>query len=218
MLKRLIVLFVVMVVLAATFIMIQTQLTQDHTQREHYQTQSFLTEQQTQATHIRTHLTSHWTQLSHQQMKGTSWTNGTPLTHLTQAISLQQHQPQDHKVISSSSALPSSSLLALNLSSTPDHPLPRMGTYVCRDRLCSEFLTPSDWSSFNRCTKRQKYAVKWRNMSLGKCHFMNGTNRAAVALVSFPGSGNTWVRGLLEQATGVCTGKFMCLGSGRLGT
>ena len=36
---------------------------------------------------------------------------------------------------------------------------------------------------------------------------MNGTNRAAVALVSFPGSGNTWVRGVLEQATGVCTGK-----------
>ena len=36
---------------------------------------------------------------------------------------------------------------------------------------------------------------------------MNGTERAAVALVSFPGSGNTWVRGLLQQATGVCTGE-----------
>ena len=46
---------------------------------------------------------------------------------------------------------------------------------------------------------------------------MNGTNRAAVALVSFPGSGSTWVRGLLEQATGVCTGRSVCLGSGRLG-
>ena len=48
-------------------------------------------------------------------------------------------------------------------------------------------------------------------LPLGKCHFMNGTNRAAVALVSFPGSGNTWVRGLLEQATGVCTGRSVCL-------
>ena len=28
-----------------------------------------------------------------------------------------------------------------------------------------------------------------------------------VGLVSFPGSGNTWVRGLLQKATGVCTGK-----------
>ena len=47
---------------------------------------------------------------------------------------------------------------------------------------------------------------------------MNGTNQAAVALVSFPGSGNTWVRGLLEQATGVCTGRSVCLESGSLGT
>ena len=27
-----------------------------------------------------------------------------------------------------------------------------------------------------------------------------------MALASFPGSGNTWVRGLLETATGICTG------------
>ena len=31
-----------------------------------------------------------------------------------------------------------------------------------------------------------------------------------VALVSLPGSGNTWVRGLLEQATGYCTGSMWC--------
>ena len=41
----------------------------------------------------------------------------------------------------------------------------------------------------------------------GPFHFINGTRRAAVALTSFPGSGNTWVRGLLEKATGVCTGE-----------
>ncbi len=45
----------------------------------------------------------------------------------------------------------------------------------------------------------------------GKCHFMNGTGRAAVALVSYPGSGNTWLRGLLEQVTGICTGIFKVL-------
>ena len=33
------------------------------------------------------------------------------------------------------------------------------------------------------------------------------TGRGPVGLVSFPGSGNTWVRGLLQQATGICTGK-----------
>ena len=35
---------------------------------------------------------------------------------------------------------------------------------------------------------------------------MNGSRRSEVALVSYPGSGNTWTRGLLEKATGVCTG------------
>ena len=34
--------------------------------------------------------------------------------------------------------------------------------------------------------------------------------RDPVALTSFPGSGNTWVRGLLEKATGVCTGTVYC--------
>ena len=29
----------------------------------------------------------------------------------------------------------------------------------------------------------------------------------AVGLVSFPGSGNTWVRHLLQLATGICTGE-----------
>ncbi len=29
-------------------------------------------------------------------------------------------------------------------------------------------------------------------------------------LASSPGSGNAWVRGLLEQATGICTGSIFC--------
>ena len=31
-----------------------------------------------------------------------------------------------------------------------------------------------------------------------------------MALVSFPGSGNTWTRGLFELATGLCTGSVYC--------
>ena len=34
--------------------------------------------------------------------------------------------------------------------------------------------------------------------------------RPRVALVSLPGSGNTWVRVLLEHATGYCTGSMWC--------
>lgn len=37
---------------------------------------------------------------------------------------------------------------------------------------------------------------------------MDGEKRAPVGLVSFPGSGNTWIRAILEAATGICTGKY----------
>lgn len=39
---------------------------------------------------------------------------------------------------------------------------------------------------------------------------MDGQDRVPVALVSVPGSGNTWTRGLLEKATGICTGSIYC--------
>ena len=51
------------------------------------------------------------------------------------------------------------------------------------------------------------------NVSLAKCscHLRrkNLDNRR-VALVSLPGSGNTWVRGLLERSTNICTGSMWC--------
>jgi hypothetical protein len=40
----------------------------------------------------------------------------------------------------------------------------------------------------------------------GGCGFVDGRKRAAVGLVSFPGSGDMWLRQLLETATGICTG------------
>ena len=43
------------------------------------------------------------------------------------------------------------------------------------------------------------------------CHFIDGRGREPVALASFPGSGNTWVRGLLEKATGICTGEEVAI-------
>ena len=42
------------------------------------------------------------------------------------------------------------------------------------------------------------------------CQFIPKTSHQSVALVSFPGSGNTWVRQLLEAASGICTGSTMC--------
>jgi hypothetical protein len=43
-----------------------------------------------------------------------------------------------------------------------------------------------------------------------RCTFRQSRGNEPVALVSVPGSGNTWVRGLLEKATGICTGSIYC--------
>ena len=80
-------------------------------------------------------------------------------------------------------------------------PIPFMGNYNCTaDTVCHFFLAGDDLYYSRRCGGSR--------FSRATCHFMNGTNRYPVALASFPGSGNTWVRGLLEQATGICTGKL----------
>ena len=73
--------------------------------------------------------------------------------------------------------------------------------------LHAQHLTPSDRDDFAACQdKHKKFSNEWR---LGACVFVDPASRSegAVALVSLPGSGNTWLRGLLERATGVCTGK-----------
>ena len=78
-----------------------------------------------------------------------------------------------------------------------------IGDYKCKDALCMEFLSSTDRFYSHQCGG----LFSATHPPKGDCHFINGTNRAPVALVSFPGSGNTWVRGLLEQATGICTGR-----------
>ena len=80
-------------------------------------------------------------------------------------------------------------------------------TRSCTDQSCSNFLATSDSIAFQNCTK---VASKFRPIDQGKCVFMNGTGRQPIALTSFPGSGNTWVRGLLQQVTGFCTGSLSC--------
>ena len=102
----------------------------------------------------------------------------------------------------------------LNRSHVEDHLVrPRVGDYLCRDVLCSELLSQKDLNRVDKCIHKLKSkrvaVVKEIGPSLVPvCHFINGTSRASrVVLVSFPGSGNTWVRGLLEKATGVCTGE-----------
>ena len=86
------------------------------------------------------------------------------------------------------------------LSSRDTHPLP---VPKRSDPLCTEFLSKEDRSRFD---SHNAYHL----LQNGTCRFMSQSDRAPVALVSHPGSGNTWLRGLLETATGVCTGAVYC--------
>ncbi len=50
------------------------------------------------------------------------------------------------------------------------------------------------------------FSINSDPLTSGDCRFMNGSGRGVTGLVSFPGSGNTWVRELLQTVTGICTG------------
>ena len=81
------------------------------------------------------------------------------------------------------------------------------GTIFCLDKL-SEEENIQFQSCYNR-TSSKKMVKKFGPIITGKCRFQDGSARYPVALGSFQGSGNTWLRGLLETVTGICTGKFV---------
>lgn len=72
---------------------------------------------------------------------------------------------------------------------------------------CTEFLSHREMSLYKDCQAR---VAKWKVGKQCQCKFMNTSGHSRVALVSLPGSGNTWLRGLLERATGTCTGSLFC--------
>ena len=77
--------------------------------------------------------------------------------------------------------------------------------------ICTECLSESELKSFEAC---KQTAVDQRDkfgpIRRGTCRFMKSEGRRPVALASAPGSGNTWMRGLLEKVTGICTGIYCC--------
>lgn len=95
---------------------------------------------------------------------------------------------------------------AVTLSSTLSSPLHIHWTDLlgrsCDDSLCTQYLNKEELEKFTHCSQH----LEKRATNNGTCRFLNGTSRGKVALASFPGSGNTWVRGLLEKVTGICTG------------
>ena len=69
-----------------------------------------------------------------------------------------------------------------------------------------ERLSDRGQLSFAKCFNKSESETTSHINNTGCCHFMRGEGRQATVLASYPGSGNTWVRGLLEKTTGICTG------------
>lgn len=77
----------------------------------------------------------------------------------------------------------------------------------CTDSMCKQLTVNREKIYYDLCLKQ---AEKDYLVQPCQCSLMDGKKRGRYALVSLPGSGNTWVRGLLEKATGVCTGSMWC--------
>ena len=86
----------------------------------------------------------------------------------------------------------------------------------CVDPLCKDYLSNSEKYLFRKCLYETTHP-RLNKLSEGPlveltpspCKFRNASDvdsNVTTLLVSFPGSGNTWVRGLLQQLTGICTG------------
>ena len=90
----------------------------------------------------------------------------------------------------------------------------------CRQAHCKEYLQKFELLAMNECSaETSKRTVNGKiqnenkskfNLKENNCSFINGSHRLPVALASTSGSGNTWIRGLLEKATGICTGFLYC--------
>ena len=81
---------------------------------------------------------------------------------------------------------------------------------ACEDFSCRDRLNGHEKLLYMECLQKVRVNVGADSPRDNGCRFLVTEPHKPVALVSFPGSGNTWVRQLLEGATGICTGSVMC--------
>lgn len=81
---------------------------------------------------------------------------------------------------------------------------------ACEDFACRDRLIGHEKLLYMKCLQKVKANVGVDSPRDNGCRFWVTEPHKPVALVSFPGSGNTWVRQLLEGTTGICTGSVMC--------
>ena len=88
--------------------------------------------------------------------------------------------------------------------------VPKKRPPICIIDNCGEFLSFRDVFAVNRCRKNTLKHPGVIHVQKGTCRFLSDHSRQPVALVSPEGSGNMWLRGLLERSTGICTGFSYC--------
>jgi hypothetical protein len=76
----------------------------------------------------------------------------------------------------------------------------------CTEPPCLQYLSEGEKKTFTWCQRKTPTFKSTKKAPKCKCKFRERTGKKRVALNSLPGSGNTWLRGLLERATGLCTG------------
>lgn len=81
----------------------------------------------------------------------------------------------------------------------------------CSDKHCTSLLSDHESIHYKVCQSRAFAMTRVNPDNIPyTCAFRKSRGQDPVGLVSIPGSGNTWVRGLLEKATGICTGSIYC--------
>ena len=135
----------------------------------------------------------------------------------TRATMTQYDATAGSAIITKSTTMPTVIHKSQGLPSKPTSASVSLSKYSttgkCTDNMCSEFLSAVEHYRFSRCQHLSKSPPDTHP----QCHFMDGRGRDPVAFVSIPGAGCTWVRSLLEGATGICTGAIYCDQALRLG-
>ena len=100
---------------------------------------------------------------------------------------------------------------------------PQFSESKCKNIPCLQLLSDQEREQYDLCYNKsvsEKMFRKFGQIQNGSCYFLHGVvdNRYPVGLGSLQGSGNTWLRGLLEKTTGICTGAqrnyyIVCLAS-----
>ena len=107
--------------------------------------------------------------------------------------------------------IPDQSKYIKNMTNETNHQVSVTIQSKCSEKNCRNFLSEKERQKMSVCGRSVKTKERFSGpIKNSDCRFLPEMGRHPVALVSAEGSGNTWTRGLLERATGICTGFIFC--------